>query len=108
MEYATLAIWTIFFILHGTVYGLQILHSPTEPKWTWSSVFTGVGCILVAINFYFARLDNFNLDPAMLRAVAIFAGAAVYGAPMTLSQIWKLRKVNQKSSDIREKGNFDE
>lgn len=102
-----LAILTVGFITHGVIYGLQILHTPTEPGWTWSSVATGTLCILIAQGFYCAILQLFDSFAFLNVIVALIGGFVVYAVPMALTQIYKRWSAHRLSQKIKKNRDFN-
>lgn len=102
-----LGILTFGFITHGVIYGLQILHTPTEPGWTWSSVGTGTLCFVIAQGFYCTILQLFNQFTLINVTLALTAGFAVYAAPMAICQILKYRDSKRIAKEIRDKHDFN-
>jgi hypothetical protein len=99
---------TAGFVTHGTIYALQILHTPTDPGWTWSSVGTGVGMILKAQVIYcllLVILEQFHLFTVLF---ALLLAVGVYGLPMAGFQIYKKWDANKLVRKIQKAHNFNQ
>jgi hypothetical protein len=98
---------TAGFVIHGLIYAIQILHTPTDPGWTWSSVGTGVGMILKAQVIYCLLLvisGQFHLFTVLF---VLLLGVAVYGLPMAGLQIYKKWNANKLVRKIQKEHNFN-
>lgn len=104
--FTILAVLAIFLHLQGWMYAIQILNTPTEPGWTWTSVGTGTSMVttgeMFAI-FILFHFDALTLIPAMLTSPAVLL---LIGIPMATLQIYKKRRADQKSKKIEKEQNF--
>lgn len=104
--YTALAILAILLNLQGWMYAIQILNTPTEPGWTWTSVGTGSSMITVGEMFAIFILYHFNslhLIPVIFTPLAVLL---LVGIPMATLQIYKKIRADRASKKIEKERNF--
>lgn len=88
------------------MFAIQMLNTPTEPGWTWTSVGTGTSLLTEGEMFAIFILFHFNsltLIPVILTPLTVLL---LVGVPMAALQIYKKVRADRASKKIEKEHNF--